>query len=163
MVKLHQALAGTALLACSQLALAQAAADIVVVPPDNAPVLIAPEVEVVPATPAEPATGGAQVEPAPATPSTAAPAPDASGASSAAGTSASGTEPGGMVVGTIIQTQPATDAPTAAEMSNDPFVQRREARAQARAEYKARMQAAQREYRQDKRAADSMLEQQSGN
>lgn len=47
-------------------------------------------------------------------------------------------------------------------MSNDPFVQRREARAQARQEYRERRQEARQQYQEDKRAADSLIHQQSG-
>lgn len=67
-----------------------------------------------------------------------------------------------MVVGTIIQTRPPTRTQSIGELSNDPYIQRREARAQARQEYRERVEAARREYRQDKRAADSLLYPQSG-
>jgi hypothetical protein len=135
MARLHQILFGSAVLACAQLAFAQTAADIT--------------------------TG-------PHTPATVPPSavPEANGAQTSGGV-APGTTPdqpqGGLVVGTIVQTQPPTVAPSAAQMSNDPFVQRREARAQARREYRARVQAAKEEYREDRRAADALLYQQSGN
>jgi hypothetical protein len=70
---------------------------------------------------------------------------------------------GGIAVGTIVQTAPPTQMPSAASMSNDPLVQRREARAQARQEYRARLKAAREQYRADLHAADALLQpQQSG-
>ena len=133
MVKLHHLLVGSAVLACVQLAHAQAAADVTTGP--QTPITVPPA--------AVPETNGAMT----------------SGVTEPTDPATSG----GIVVGTIIQTQPPTDTPSAAELSNDPFVQRREARAQARQEYRARVEAARREYREDKRAADALLyRQQSG-
>lgn len=85
-----------------------------------------------------------------------------SGATAAPGAADSGAGSGGLVVGTIIQTSPPTQGQSAAAMSNDPFVQRREARAQARQEYRERRQEARQQYQEDKRAADSLIHQQSG-
>lgn len=87
---------------------------------------------------------------------------DVSGATATPGTADSGAGSGGLVVGTIIQTSPPTQGQSAAAMSNDPFVQRREARAQARKEYRERRQEARQQYQEDKRAADSLIYQQSG-
>lgn len=68
----------------------------------------------------------------------------------------------GHIVGSIVQTQPPPQAQSAAELSRDPLIMRREARSQARQEYRARVEAARREYREDKRAADARYERQSG-
>lgn len=63
----------------------------------------------------------------------------------------------GLAVGTIMQTRPPSDiGVTAAELSRDPLILRREARARARQEYRARVEAAKREYREDLRAADAL-------
>ncbi len=56
-------------------------------------------------------------------------------------------------VGTIVQTQPPTRGMSAAELSGDPLVMAREARAQAREEYREREREARREYRAEKREA----------
>lgn len=132
MARLHQALFGSAVLACAQFAFAQAAADITTGP--HGPATVPPSAM-----------------------------PEANGAPTSGGMAPEQPRGGGLVVGTIIQTQPPSDAATAAELSNDPLVQRREARAQARREYQARVRAAKEEYRQDRRAADALLYQQSGN
>ncbi|HVL75810.1 MAG TPA: hypothetical protein VM406_07320 [Noviherbaspirillum sp.] len=91
---------------------------------------------------AAPATGG------PATFAT-----DASGASAVRQ---------GSIAGSAHGTDRAAAARSAAEMSNDPFVQRREARAQARAEYRQRVRDAREQLREDRRAADALLHPQSG-
>lgn len=95
---------------------------------------------------------GPGMEPGPAGEAAAVPAPAGQ----------EGAASGGVVVGTIVQTQPPVEGESAAELSNDPYIQRREAHAQARQEYRERVEAARREYREDKRAADTLLSPRSG-
>lgn len=68
---------------------------------------------------------------------------------------------GGNTSGAMSQSQAATtrSANGAGSQSNDPFVMRREARARALADYRARVQAARRQLREDRRAADALLQQ----
>lgn len=59
--------------------------------------------------------------------------------------------------GAMAQSAPA--AATSAVPSNDPFVQKRQADADAKAEYKAQKKAAKAEYKADKKAAKADLKQ----
>lgn len=162
MARLHHILIGAGLLVGAQLVHAQGTSDLSIPPNQPAPGTMAPAGTA--DTPADaplygPSSGTSMPE------RTAEPA-DSSGAaatgSGAAGAEAAAQPGSGLVVGTIIQTAPPTEAQSAAAMSNDPFVQRREARAQARKEYRERRQEAREQYREDRRAADSLLYQQSG-
>lgn len=116
MKRTHQILFGSAIIALTQLAQAQSAAEAVGMPPDA---------ETTPYTSeGMSGTSGSDVT---------------SGESAASG--------GGDTV-TVIS-GPFAVGPT------DPFVQRREAKAQARQEYRERKEAARREYQEDKREANT--------
>jgi hypothetical protein len=128
---MHKLLIGSAALALAQLAQAQSAT-------------------VITATPAVPADAAAA--PAPAQNGQAL----SSGAPAPQGAAAAGSGVPVMVVPAPNQTvasNPATDG------SNDPLIQRRKEKAQAKAEYEARVKAAKSEYKQDKHDAKSAYRQ----
>ncbi|EJM97062.1 hypothetical protein [Herbaspirillum sp. YR522] len=62
----------------------------------------------------------------------------------------------GMTAGAMAQSAPAT---TTGTPSNDPFVQKRQADADAKAEYKDQKKSAKSEYKADKKAAKQQLKQ----
>jgi hypothetical protein len=59
---------------------------------------------------------------------------------------------GGFALGTIVQTAPPTQAQRPGFDTDDPFIQRREARAQARSDYRARVAEARQQARADYQA-----------
>ena len=111
--------------------------------------------------------GVAQAQGSPSTMTTgpaagvAAPVPvdNASGSSaSGSGSATSGIGAAGTTAAPIATPAPAgaTSTPSAGT-STDPYVQRREARKQAKAEYKDKKRAAKQEYKEDKREANAAL------
>lgn len=140
MPRIHHLLVASTLIGCAQIASAQAAGaspaapDVIVVTPIPVPQGAQP------AQPAQSAGDDAMTSGAPPQ-----------------DMQAGQPRSSGVVVGTIVQTRPPSGVgASAAELSGDPLIMRREARARARQEYRARVEAAKREYREDLRAAEAI-------
>jgi hypothetical protein len=109
---------------------------------------------------ATPTPSAAPVAPMERAPAPSVTTPDSSGASSQPGAVISAPPPAAVIIVPVAPdtaTTSATANTNAQAKSNDPLVQRRIDRAQAKAEYKARKKAAKQEYRAEKKEADANL------
>lgn len=90
--------------------------------------------------------------------------PGAEGQSEGGSESASAGASAPLSVGIIVETAPPTNRARTQPGydTNDPFIERRVRRAQARADYRARVNAAREQYREEKRAANAELLEQQG-